>query len=108
MEIQNLLALKIKIARTNKNLTQLQLGELLEVTEITVNRWEKGGALPRLQQLFKLSELLDKPVYWFFEETDKQEMYNELTNIVKSLNVNGVNKLLDYASDLMEISKYKK
>jgi transcriptional regulator with XRE-family HTH domain len=41
----------IRKKRLDEDLTQAQLGELLEVSESTVNNWEKGRSTPDLRTL---------------------------------------------------------
>ena len=50
-------------ARKNKNLSQRQLAEILEVTPTCLNYWEKDKREPNLSCLIKLSEALDTDIY---------------------------------------------
>lgn len=45
--------------RKEKNLTQVQFGELLGVTSKTVSRWENGHYMPDLALLIPMSEILE-------------------------------------------------
>lgn len=47
----------IKEYRENKFLTQQELGEIIGVTFVTVNRWENGVFEPSLKQKKKLYQL---------------------------------------------------
>lgn len=49
----------IKDARTKKNYTQSELGELLGVTNKAVSRWETGESFPDIGLLESLSNVLD-------------------------------------------------
>ncbi len=49
----------IKDARTRKNYTQSELGELLGVTNKAVSRWETGESFPDIGLLESLSNVLD-------------------------------------------------
>lgn len=44
--------------RAEKGLTQKELGDLLGVTNKAVSKWENGSAIPRVQLLPKLAEIL--------------------------------------------------
>lgn len=50
---------RIKQARKLKGLTQKQLGELSETSEITVRQYELGKRQPRLEQLRRIASALD-------------------------------------------------
>ena len=47
----------IKAARTEKNMTQLELADILGVTFVTVNRWENGKCRPSLKEQKAFFEL---------------------------------------------------
>ena len=49
----------IREARTKKNLTQCELGDLIGVTNKAVSRWENGESFPDVVVIEKLSEVLD-------------------------------------------------
>lgn len=109
MKDSEILASKIVLLRSQKKITQAQLANLMDVTEITVNRWENGVSLPRLQQIFKLSELSGHPVSWFFCETCREpQRPNIIESAMDELNELGKSKVLDYLNDLKEIPKYQK
>lgn len=48
---------KIYKLRTEKNLSQGELSELLEVSRQSVSKWENGAATPDLDKIIKLSEI---------------------------------------------------
>lgn len=48
---------KIHKLRTEKNLSQGDLSELLEVSRQSVSKWENGAAIPDLDKIIKLSEI---------------------------------------------------
>lgn len=106
MKDSEILAFKIELFRSQKKITQAQLADMMDVTEITVNRWENGASLPRLQQIFKLSELSGHPVSWFFDERDQTT--SDIEKSMDELNALGRSKVTDYLNDLKEIPKYKK
>lgn len=53
---------RLKKARKNKGLTQAQLGKLLNVSDATINRYERGQRKPDPDMLRKLAEVLDVSV----------------------------------------------
>lgn len=54
-----LFAQTLKKLRTEKDLSQRELAELLFVTRSTVNRWENGSRLPDAAMLSRISHCLD-------------------------------------------------
>lgn len=52
------LAKNIKRLRTEKNMTQAELAELLHVTRQTVSSWERGNSTPDLELLPAIAEAL--------------------------------------------------
>ncbi len=48
---------KIYKLRTEKNLSQGDLAEILEVSRQSISKWENGGATPDLDKIIKLSEV---------------------------------------------------
>lgn len=59
---------RIKILRAEKDLTQAQLAELLQVSRQTVNAIEKGKFDPSLPLAFKLSKLFGQAIEEIFQE----------------------------------------
>lgn len=49
---------KIAEAKRDKNFTQEQLAELMQVTRQSVSRWESDLAYPEMDKIITLSELL--------------------------------------------------
>ncbi|HBM96079.1 TPA: hypothetical protein DD394_00725 [bacterium UBP9_UBA11836] len=103
---------RIREARELNQMTQGDLGIALETTGSTVHRWEKDKMRPRLQQIEKMAQILNKPVYWFFLPNDveisvtKDEALTELCRVYSCLNQRGKAKLLSYACDLSDLARY--
>ena len=66
--------------RTEKELSQAQLGEMLGVTNKAVSKWENGAAKPNTKLLPKLAEILGVTVEELFA-AKRAEMDSELENI---------------------------
>lgn len=49
----------IKSARIKKGYTQVELGDLLGVTNKAISRWEKGDSFPDISVIEELSRVLD-------------------------------------------------
>lgn len=56
---KNMIADKIKNARTIKKLTQEQVAEDLNVSRQTISNWENGKSLPDIVSIIRMSELYD-------------------------------------------------
>jgi transcriptional regulator with XRE-family HTH domain len=107
---------RIKTARDLCGLTQKELCQTLDITEMTIYRWENGKSIPRLDKLEKLAELAQKPLYWFFLPNEctvidaeaVSSLTYEILRVCQSLNLNGQARLLSLANDLKELDKYSK
>lgn len=89
-----LLARKIKEARIEANLSQLELSRALVVSEKSISSYEAGRTKPNIETLNKIAKKTNKPINYFTEdkniETDlniKLDMIQaELIKIKKLLN----------------------
>lgn len=59
------LANKIKRAREESKLSQLQVGVALGVSDKTISGYESGRISPPIEKLYKLADLLKKPIGYF-------------------------------------------
>ena len=50
---------KIKLYRENKNMTQNDLADILEVSAGTVSKYESGALEPSIESIKKLAELFE-------------------------------------------------
>lgn len=53
---------RIRDARLNANLTQVQLGELIGRDHRTIHRWEYAQRIPDLQDLLLIADTLNIPL----------------------------------------------
>ena len=65
--------LKLKIARVEKDLSQQELADLVEVTRQTIGLIEKGKYNPTLNLCLKISKVLGKTLNDLFWEEDENE-----------------------------------
>ena len=56
----------IAMYRKNKSITQKELSILVNVTKSTVSMWECCRRVPNRQDFYKLCEVLNIPVEFFF------------------------------------------
>ncbi|MBY6210959.1 helix-turn-helix transcriptional regulator [Microbulbifer agarilyticus] len=59
---------QIKALRAERNWTQANLAELLDVSRQTINAIETGKFDPSLPLAFKIARLLERPIEEIFED----------------------------------------
>ena len=64
--------------RKSKNLTQNQLGEMLEVPGQNISRFENGVFLPSIDVLIKYSEIFDVKLLNVYYGLEDEDLYDEL------------------------------
>jgi putative transcriptional regulator len=65
--------IKLKLARVEKNLSQQELADLVEVTRQTIGLIEKGKYNPTLNLCVKISKVLGKTLNDLFWEDEENE-----------------------------------
>lgn len=60
---------KIKEARLDKRLSQRGLADKISISASTLSRWERGELEPTIEDVYKLSEALDRKVSYFFSDS---------------------------------------
>jgi len=65
--------LKLKIARVEKNLSQQELADQVEVTRQTIGLIEKGKYNPTLNLCIRISQVLGKTLNDLFWESEENE-----------------------------------
>ncbi len=63
---------RIKLERNKKGLSQAALGELLQLTQQAVGKWEKNLAEPDTETLLKLSDIFEIPVSTLLGREEKR------------------------------------
>jgi transcriptional regulator with XRE-family HTH domain len=89
-----LLSERIRSARKNVNLSQIDLANLVGVSDKAISSYEVGRAVPPLDILKKISVVTNKPMSFFFDEENNGEavvkkvekMIEELNDIKKIFN----------------------
>lgn len=85
----------ISTARKQKNLSQKELGDLLNVSNKAVSKWENGEATPRQETLIKLCDILElnkTEILGFEQKYDSKEIdslkseNSKLKNQIESIN----------------------
>ena len=65
---------RIRFARTMRGWTQTDLGERLKISYQQIQKYESGANRVSAGQLFRLTEILDVPVTFFYDDMPKQIM----------------------------------
>ena len=73
-----LIGRKIALRREKLGMTQTDLASKMNVSPQSVQQWENGKTTPRGKRLDLLSNVLDAPASYFFDES-----LNEVTQINK-------------------------
>lgn len=63
---------RIKIERNKKGLSQAALGELLQLTQQAIGKWEKNLAEPDSETLIKLSDIFEIPISLLLGKEEKE------------------------------------
>ena len=110
----------IKFLRNQKNLSQKELGKILGVNISSIQKYESGAVSNlKIETIRKLCEYFDlSPIVFIFaEDVDFDSLltrrfvkgrYFDHTKTVMALNDEGVNKVMQYAVDLLDSGNYQK
>lgn len=117
---------KIKEIRKEKNMTQKELAQRLNVSQANLAQYENGRRNPKLATVQKIADALEVAVSRLLTQeyvrqaniTQKdienwQSSYTsayvrEINNLLKLLNTKGQSKILEYTLDLTKIPEYRK
>ena len=61
---------RLKELRCEKNITQQELGKLLNASKMAISHWEKGHSEPSITQLIILSNFFEVSVDYLIGKTD--------------------------------------
>ena len=95
----------IKNKRIEKGYTQLELGDLLGVSNKAVSRWENGDSFPDIGVLENLSSLLDLKIQDLvtgeITESDSETSLTELVRMAKLQKRQNIRKALSSTSGML-------
>ena len=68
---------RIKSLRQKKGLTQVELGKILNVTDLAVTKWESDASLPNTITLIKIADYFNVSIDYLLCRTDihKEKVY---------------------------------
>ena len=92
--------------RKNKNISQEELAELLDVSRQSISKWENDKAYPEMTRLLFMSEYFDVSLDYLMRGADSDESNNDLTVGYKAQNMlrvwnNFISNLSDKQRKLM-------
>ena len=61
---------RLRELRLEKNITQQELGKLINVSKMAISHWEKGHSEPSISQLIILSNYFEVSVDYLIGKTD--------------------------------------
>ena len=64
---------RIRTLRSERNLSQQQLADLMYVTRAAVANWESGKRMPDVNMLLRLSKILDVEIYDLIGDPDESD-----------------------------------
>lgn len=111
MDLQKFIGAKIKELRHKRGINQDELADMLDTTKQTISRYEKGDRQANQDILFKLSDIFNVSVDYFFPE--KENTSDELERalkMTKNLNVKDMeflNQLIEKTLNLDEQEREK-
>lgn len=68
---------RIREARRKAHLTQLELGNMIDVSDVAISRYEHGRTTPRLKALVAIAVITQTPIEWFFDIPTGQNNLDE-------------------------------
>lgn len=71
--IKENIANNITSLRKSKNWTQAELAELLNYSDKTISKWERGESTPDVEIIYQMSQLFDVPIDYFFKEPNENQ-----------------------------------
>lgn len=75
----------IRIARENKKLTQLELGNIIGVSNTVISNWEKGINKPDAELLCQLCYALDVDANFLLDYSKNNELQNTISPKTRQL-----------------------
>lgn len=85
MKNMNKLADHLKYLRKQRNWTQEEVAQRLNMSRSQISKWENGELLPDLQSLEKLSELYNVSIDFLVgKRTNKKELLREVNRIYQT------------------------
>ena len=84
---ERMLSERIRKKRKEKGLNQLDLADILGLSEMTIRRWENGKVSPRIEEIEKTAEVLNTSVEYLmgFSDNDNMRIDNDHIQALKQV-----------------------
>lgn len=112
--------IRVKELRISRKLSQQELADYLKISKSSVNMYERGEREPGLDMLETIADFFNVDMDYLMGKSNMPHRYlipstekltveeQQLIKIYKSLNAEGRNQLMEQATNLSELAKYKK
>lgn len=67
---------RLRAAREAAKISQEQLAERVELTRLTIARYESGKLRPNFERLEPIAAAVSQPLWWFFTDQDEKPKYS--------------------------------
>lgn len=99
-DIRKLIGKRILEARQSynrKGMTQEDLANLLDISPVTVSRWETGARQPSFKDIETIANYLNKSISFFFEPNPKESDFDStFLRMTKELDEETKQDIIDY------------
>ncbi len=109
----NNISKRIKNARKQAGLKQVDMAEKVGVSVTSVSLWENGKQIPDFEKIKKIAQVTGLPIDYFSDET--QSTSNScnadedfILEVFRNLNAEGRDHMLKYVRGLQCVPEYKK
>lgn len=100
---ERFIAERITALRMKRNVSEYRMSLELGQSKSYIQGITSGKALPSVKQLFNLADYFDITMSEFFDEgTDDPEKMHEITELIKQLNDEDFERILDFAKRLVQ------
>lgn len=103
--------LKLRRLREQKNLTQMEFAEMIDITDKALSKIEVGKSYPHLNTLISISEALQVSLEFLISEQNmlgKEAYINEIKERVSKMEVYAIKHILEYIDLFARLEKEMK
>lgn len=91
---------RIKLLRKENGLTQAELGKLVGVSDASINKYEKGSMVPKIDKIEKMANIFHVSIDYLTGKSDSRTGVNDhWDEVARKMNVGVENPLPPLARD---------
>lgn len=94
---------KLRMIRTNNNLSQEMLADKLYISRQTVSKWESGLSYPEIDKLIAISDMFNVSIDYLLKDTPVESVVSENLDRLVIQFLGSTNKLQDLSEQLIHI-----